>query len=111
MNDRLRREAFAIFRYTLSIVIVLQSVATIMEMVRTGSSHELIVVLILAGVEAAAAILLLSTATLMRAGYVLLAVFCLAFLFHLFSGQFESTLLIYAASVWLVMNTKSGPRN
>jgi len=102
MNGKAFRRTFVVFRVTLGVVIVLQSVSAV---VRAGSGHIVGAMrshlTILALVEALAAILFLIPKTTKAGGGILLAIFVLVFAVHGLRG--ELPLLVYAAGVVLVM--------
>jgi hypothetical protein len=89
-------------RWTLGLVIAAESILTAWNAypeIHAGGHHGLHawVRLILGSAEAAGAILFLLPATLMAGGWILLAVFVFALLFHVLQGQlFVGDLLIYA---------------
>ncbi len=96
------RRAFALFHATLGTIVLLQSIGVLRRVLAAtagGTSHTHIVVI--AAVEALAALLFLIPKTLDIGGTVLLIVFAIAFLLHGVHGQWG--LFVYAAGVILVM--------
>jgi hypothetical protein len=100
-NPTLNRSMTAL-RWTLGLVIAAESIFTAWNAypeIHASGHHGLHagVRLILGGVEAVGAILFLLPATLLLGGWILLAVFLFALLFHVLQGQFfVGDLLIYA---------------
>jgi hypothetical protein len=93
---------FIAFHVTLGVVVMLQSLNTLLH--AAGHDGERHVALAwFAGAEAVAAALFLIPATLRAGAYALLAIFAHAFAFHAVHGEFQSTLLVYAAGVLLVL--------
>ncbi len=96
------RRAFALFHAVLGLVVLVQSIAALrrgLVLHTGGAAHTHLV--ILAGVEALAAILFLIPKTLDFGAIVLLIIFAIALLLHGIRGQLN--LLVYAAGVYFVM--------
>jgi hypothetical protein len=108
MNDQAVRRAFLLFHYTLGIIVLIESLITLFQADRIAHGqipHRVLGVL--AGAEALAALLFLIPATL-RLGAVSLMAICFAALaFHGLHGQWNFSLLVYAAGVFFVMVQKS----
>ncbi len=99
MTSLSARRAFALFHTTLALVVLLQSISAFRRgLAMPGASTHILVV---AGLEALAAVLFIFPKTLDIGGTVLLIVFAIAFLLHGIRGQLP--LLVYAAGVILVM--------
>ena len=108
MTAARRNRAVTAFRWILGIVVAQQSVMTAMGAFPEihGSGHAAAhawVRLVLGSVEAFAAILFLLPPTLLVGRWLLIAVFTLAFLFHLLQGEFNGALLIYGAATVVCM--------
>ena len=102
MNTTAFRRAFALYHAILGLVVFLLSIAAL----RRGMApqpHGILNIhlVLLAGVEALAAILFLFPKTVDVGGTVLLLVFAIAILLHGIRGQLS--LVVYAAGVILVM--------
>ncbi|HEY0705013.1 MAG TPA: hypothetical protein VGD60_19775 [Candidatus Acidoferrales bacterium] len=100
--------AMAVLRWTLGLVIAFESVRTAWmafpEIHEAGhhGAHAWIR-LVLGSLEAVGAVLFLLPATVMAGGWILLAVFAVAFLFHALGGEFRGDLLIYAVAALACM--------
>lgn len=102
-NQTLRR-SFVVFHLTLGAVIAIESLTTAVRASGAGSSNHLNLALAcLAAAEAIAALLFIVPATLRVGALALLLIFAFALAFHGLHGEFQSTLLVYAAGVVLVM--------
>jgi hypothetical protein len=92
-----------ILRWILGIVIAIASVQTVLRAYPEihNAGHQGLhawIALVLGSVETVGAILFLLPETLITGGWLLLAVFAIAFLFHGLQGDFRGDLLIYAAA-------------
>ena len=108
-NNQLRR-AFIIFHLALGIIVLVESLLTLLHLDRMAQGqipHRVLAVL--AGAEALAALLFLIPATLRLGAVSLMAIFFAALAFHGLHGQWNLSLLVYAAGVFLVMIQKSQP--
>jgi hypothetical protein len=104
MNGQTLRRSFVAFHVTLGVVVAIESILTVLRASGAGGDKHLNVALAcLAGAEAVAAVLFLVPATLKAGALALLAIFAFAVAFHGLHGEFQSTLLVYAAGVVLVM--------
>lgn len=99
MNHKTIRIAFIGFHFILAIVILLQSVWGVKHALSTAN-HAL---LILAIVEAAAAIVFMIPRTTRLGGLILLIVFAVAFAIHLLHGELDLRLLVYAAGTLFIV--------
>lgn len=104
MSPRLTRFSIPLLRWTLAVVVVLESAQFIFSafaahlMAKLGLPQWVRPALGMS--EMVAAILFVMPATEILGGYLLLAVFGLAALVHLFHGQFGiESLLVYGAAV------------
>lgn len=102
-----------ILQWTVGIVVLVQSCLLAFEpgrihsFAKTGFPHW--IRLALAWPEIVAAILFLVPATSKIGAWVLLAIFGVAALLHLLHGQYDvSTLLVYAAGVFVVLRPAGG---
>lgn len=95
--------AFLVLWITLGIVILLQSVQTVLA-ARAGTFHgdDRMHALILAGIEAVAAVAFLVPRAMHAGAVALLAIFALAFGLHLVQGSPNLVLLVYGAGVLFV---------
>ena len=96
------RRTFALFHITLALVVFLQSVGALRRAMGphpVGASYAHLI--LIAGIEAGAAILFLFPKTLQVGGTLLLTVFAIALVVHGIRG--ELALFVYAAGVILVM--------
>ena len=101
MNKLALRRSFAAFHVTLGIVVLVESLRTVIAVSQGHAANPLGSHLaILAGVEAIAAILFLVPKTLTAASIVLLLIFAFAIVVH--GVQQELDLLVYAAGVLFV---------
>jgi hypothetical protein len=104
MNNHALRRSFIIFHLTLAFVVLAQSLITVFGIARSDfSKHAKLLVALLAGAEAVAALLFIVPATLRAGAFALLAIFFFALAFHGLHGEFPSALLVYAAGVFFVM--------
>jgi hypothetical protein len=95
--------SFLTLYVTIGVVVLLQSIQTFLAARRgdiAGPNREH--ALILGAAETGAAILFLLPGTMRQGAIALLAIFALAFGIHAAVGEFESTLLVYAAGVLFV---------
>jgi hypothetical protein len=108
MNANLRRFSIPLLRWTLGLVVVLQS----FEFVSSSSAAHFLAQAglpawarpALGGSEATAAVLFLVPFTATIGGYLLLAIFGLAALLHILHGQYGvEGLLVYAVAVLVSM--------
>lgn len=103
------RHSFIAFHLTLGIVVLTQSLLTVVHAAGLGDTPHLNVGLAwFAGAEVVAALLFLLPATLRLGGWSLLVIFIAAMVFHGLHGEWEITLLVYSAGVILVMAHGSG---
>jgi hypothetical protein len=103
--------AFVAFWLTLGLVVLAASIQTFLAAVSGtvhGPSHAHLG--LLAGVEAIAAALFLVPRTMRLGGIGLLVVFAVAFIAHALSGEFATTLLLYAAGTLFVLVHGPVPR-
>jgi hypothetical protein len=104
MSNQTLRRSFIIFHLTLALVVLAQSLVTVFQISGSNfSKHAKLLVALLAGAEAVAALLFIVPATLRAGAFALLAIFFFALAFHGLHGEFPSTLLVYAAGVFFVM--------
>jgi len=104
MIEFLNRHAFKLFHYTLGVIIFCQSVVMFIGVAESSpTDHDSILIMILAIAEAAAAVGFLFPKLVKKSGYLLLCIIAIAILVHVARGQVESTLLVYAAGIWLVI--------
>lgn len=98
------RHSFVAFHLTLAAVVALQSLVTAWHALSVGGiRHANIALVCFAAGEAVAAVLFLSPATLRVGAWALLLIFFFAIGFRGLHGEFQSTLLVYAAGVLLVL--------
>lgn len=108
MNLVLRKNSVALLRWTLGIVVLIQSFRFVLS---SSAAHFLATAGLpgwihpaLGGGEIAAAILYLVPHTRSIGGYALLVIFALAVLLHVVHGQFEvEWLVVYAMAVVVTM--------
>jgi hypothetical protein len=104
MTTRKLHRTFALFHATLGIVVLVESVRTMLHAVGVSGGHPMNLGLaVFAGVEAGAAVLFLLPATTRLGAAVLVVVFVIALGLHLLEGQWQSPLLVYAAGAAFVM--------
>jgi len=104
------RGAQLLFRITLVLVIVVESLLTVVHSLHsTTESHLGKVLPWFAGVEAIAAIMLLVPQTVKIGGFVLLLIFLIALVIH--GPAQQMPLFVYAAGVVLVMSTARGKKD
>ena len=102
MVNKVSGKAFYLFRYTLSIVIVIESVLLIYRSLKLTTRSDLGDIMPwIAGAEALAAILLLVQRTAIAGGAILLIIF--TFLLIVYGPAERSYLFVYAASVIFLM--------
>lgn len=111
MNTRLKNISIPLLRWTLGLVVILQSWRFIFS---ASAAHFLAkaglplwVRPVLGGAELLAAILFLVPFTMLVGGYLLLVIFALAALVHLLRGQFGvESLVLYASVVLACLATR-----
>ena|SRR2546423_5694954 len=104
MNSHALRRAFIAFHLTLGVVVVAESLITVLHASGVvGARHPNHVLALFAGVEVIAALLFLWPATLRVGAWSLLLIFVVAIAFHGLHGELQLTLLVYAVGVILVM--------
>ncbi len=101
MNSHALRRAFIAFHLTLGVVVIAQSLITVLH--ASGGQHPSRSLALFAGAEVIAALLFLLPATLRAGAWGLLLIFVSAIAFHGLHGELQLTLLVYAAGVVLVM--------
>ncbi len=101
MNIHAVRRAFIAFHLTLGVVVLLESLITVLHAISAG--HPSRALALFAGTEVIAALLFLLPATLRAGARALLLIFAAAIAFHGLHGELQATLLVYAAGVVLVM--------
>jgi hypothetical protein len=109
MSSSSPHQAMRLLRWTLGIIIAVASVQTAWSTypeIHAAGHHGVHawIALILGSVEAVGAILFLLPQTLAAGGWILLAVFAVAFTFHGLQGDFRGDLLIYAAATFACMS-------
>jgi hypothetical protein len=105
MNTRLKSFSIPLLRWTLGLVILLESFQFVFS---ASAAHFLVkaglpswVQPVLGGAEIVAAVLFLVPFTALVGGCLLLVIFALAALVHILHGQYEvGGLLVYAAAVF-----------
>lgn len=103
MPPRTVVRGFLALYVTLGVVVLVQSVQTIMAARQGGvAASDRVHALLLGGVEALAALLFLVPRTMGMGANTLLAVFTLAFGLHALEGHPNLALLVYAAGVLFV---------
>lgn len=103
MSGMSLRRPFTVFHVTLGLVVLVESVETVLHALglRGGAvNHHLV---LLAGVEAIGAALFLFPPTLLAGGAAMLATFAIAIVVHAGRGEFPLNLLVFAAGTVLVM--------
>ena len=106
MSPGSRRGPLLALRVVLGLVVVWQSVMTLLAGFQAGSWHAHIALVVrgLAVVEIAAALLFLIPATARVGGWLLLGVFAIAIAFHALHGEWGfGALIVYATAVWVVL--------
>jgi hypothetical protein len=98
-------QSMRLLRWTLGIVIAIASIQTVWRVYPEihDAGHQGIhawIALVLGSVETIGAVLFLLPQTLVAGGWILLAVFAVAFAFHGLQGDFRGDLLIYAAATF-----------
>ncbi len=113
MNTRLRHFPIPLLRWTLGLVVLLESFQFVFS---TSAAHFLAkaglpswIQPVLGGAEIIAALLFLVPFTAVVGGYLLLVIFAIAALVHILHGQYEvGGLLVYAVSVLVCLaNTEN----
>ena len=94
--------AFTIFYVVLGVGLLAGSVGTLMHAIHQGHWH--LHVGLVAGIEAAGALLFLIPRTMRIGGGLLLLTLVGAVALHALQHEWRFDLLIYAAGVWLVMS-------
>lgn len=98
--------AFTVFRFTLAVVILIESLLTIIHALHsTTQSHLGTILPWFAGVEALAAAMLLFQQTVKIGGWCLLLIFIIAIVVHGPADQMP--LFVYAAGVILLMASRN----
>ena len=95
--------AFLLLWWTLGILLLQGSIATVWSAVRSTAMHTDLHAIMVGSVEAMAALLFLVPPTMRLGGFMLLGTFGVALLIHATRGQFAGSLLIFAASVFFVI--------
>ena len=96
------RRAFIVFHVTLAIVVLVQSVVTLVHAVHSPMEGHIGMVLPwFAGLEALAALLLLIPKTLKIGGWLLIVIFLAAIAYH--GPLYEAPLFVYLAGVIFIM--------
>ena len=104
MNGHTLRRSFIAFHLTLGIVVLLESLITVLHASGLGGAGHLSPGLAwFAGAEVIAALLFLLPATLKVGAWSLLVIFFSALAFHGLHGELQLTLLVYGVGVILVM--------
>lgn len=95
--------SFRLLHFTLGIVILVQSVETVVA-ARQGElpAGDRLHALLLGSVEAGAALLFMIPATMKAGAALLLVIFAIAFGLHALRGDFATSLLVFAAGVHFV---------
>lgn len=94
----------------LGLVVVWQSVVTLLAGFHAGSWHAHIAAVVrgLAVVEVAAALLFLIPATARVGGWLLLCVFAIAIALHALHGEWGfGALVVYATAVWVILSERA----
>jgi hypothetical protein len=105
MTTQSPNRSMSLLRWTLGIIIAIASVQTAWRAypeIHAAGHHGIHAwtALVLGSIEAIGAILFLLPRTLTAGGWILLAVFAVAFTFHGLQGDFRGDLLIYAAATF-----------
>ena len=111
MSAASRRSALQVLRVVLVLVVVWQSVTTLLAGFHAGSWHAHIAMVVrgLAVVEIAAALLFLVPATARVGGWLLLGVFALAIALHALHGEWGfGGLIVYATAVGVLLAEEPG---
>src|SRR5438093_8989530 len=96
------RRAFIVFHVTLAIVVLVQSVVTLVHAVHSPMEGHIGMVLPwFAGLEALAALLLLIPKTLKIGGWLLIVIFLAAIAYH--GPLYEAPLVVYLAGLIFIM--------
>ena len=106
MSLQSRRSPLLALRVVLGLVVVWQSVVTLLAGVHAGSWHEHLAAVVrgLAVVEIAAALLFLIPATARVGGWLLIGVFAIAIALHALHGEWGfGALVVYATAVWAIL--------
>jgi uncharacterized membrane protein YphA (DoxX/SURF4 family) len=103
MPDRRLVRAFLALYATIGVVVLIQSIQTVLA-ARRGAlpQQDRLHATVLGSLEAGAALLFLLPRTMRLGAVGLLAVFAIAFALHASRGDVSSTLLVYAAAVFFV---------
>jgi hypothetical protein len=104
MSDRSQKAAFGIFHYALASVVFILSIQTVLRSLKEPSSLHVTLLVCFAGLEALSALLFVIPKTLKLSGYILIAIFLFAFIFHALHGETNLSLLVYAAGTLLVLS-------
>jgi len=108
MNTRVKNFSIPLLRWTLGLVVLLESCQFVFS---TSAAHFLAEAglpswtqPVLGGAEIVAAVLFLMPFTALVGSYLLLVIFALAVLVHILHGQYEvAGLVVYAAAVFVCM--------
>lgn len=105
MNSHALRRSFIAFHLTLGIVVLVESLITVLHASGHGGAvrHYSPLLAWFAGAEVIAALLFLLPATLKVGAWSLLVIFFFALAFHGLHGELQLTLLVYGVGVILVM--------
>ena len=109
MSPEGRRKPLLVLRVALGLVVVWQSVVTLLAGSHAGwHEHLAAVVRALAVVEIAAAVLFLIPATARAGGWLLLGVFAIAIALHALHGEWGfGALVVYATAVWVILTERA----
>lgn len=109
MSPGSRRSPLLALRVVLAVVVVWQSVVTLLAGFHPGSWHAHLAALVrgLAVVEIAGALLFLVPATARAGGALLLGVFAIAIALHALHGEWGfGALVVYATAVWVLLTER-----
>lgn len=114
MSESRREAAIVVLRWTVGIVVLLESIHFTLSMAAAGHHVPKIALpqwfwVALGAAEAFSALLFLIPASRRIGAYVLLVIFGIAVMVHLLHGQFDvGYLLVYATAVIVGMTRKAG---
>jgi hypothetical protein len=97
------RRALGLFRLTLGVVVLGESIRTALRALGADGGHRNPHLLLLAGVEAIGAALFLFRPTRRAGAALMLLTFAIAFAFHAVHGEPNWTLLVFGAGVILIL--------
>jgi hypothetical protein len=103
MRDSRLHHAFLLFHVTLGLVVLIASLETAFRAVSPHSGAANPHLALLAGIEAAGAVLFLWPRTLRIGGILMLLTFAVAVIVHGLRGEFGGFLLVYGAGTLFVM--------